>query len=871
MKKSVLKAIVCVAVFFTALFIVSAITNKGNTDMTVEMEPATYPLVYMNYSGNEINCLHGYASEMQASYLRDTITPINEGRSVSFRVDKYGRDIKKLTVEVRSLDGKRLIESTEIPAYTEDKDEITASVTLKDLIEENEEYTFILLLETDTETIRYYTRIIQTVDYYVNDKIAFAKAFHEKVFLKDESIAKYLESNAEGDNSTFQKVDIHCSFSQVTWGNLAVKKLSEPVVSIKELGTQTASIRLDYYVGIDDVEYRVSEFYRMRYGKERMYLLDYERTMSQFFDAGDDAFVNNKILIGIAGDVEMKESEDGNVIAFKQENSLYCYNATDNKCIRLFSFYNTENGDFRDVYNKHNMKILSVEETGNVRFMVYGYMNRGRHEGNVGVQIYYYNNMLNTVEEDAFISYQKSYELLGEDIEKLSYVSKNNIFYFILEGTIYSIDLTNKTSEVVAKDLKEDSFKVSVGNEMVVWQTGTERYSNSQLNLMNLNTKKRSRIEAGEGNRIAPLGFMGVDLIYGIADQNDIVKDKSGFVTFPMNRVVIQNENGEVLEEYSKERVYVTGGTIQENMLTLKRVKKVGETVEGEAEAADMTEDKAADMTEDKAADKGTQGAAGISSVIQYEEIKDEQIVSRVVKEVGKNTIELVTTEKYGKIVEIALKSSVKTKTLKILEPKEVLFEGGREIMLVNKTLEMERYYVYGKDGVAGVYAEPAEAINQAYNISGVVLNDTGNYVWVKSNLLIKNQIMKISAVKAEDFNSIAVCLDTILKYEGITKNTEYLLQKGATFYSILEDNLEDAQVLMLSGCSLESVLYYVNRDIPVMALQQDGNAVLIIGFNELNTVLMDPLTGTIYKKGMNDSKEWFAENGNSFITYVKN
>ena len=86
----------------------------------------------------------------------------------------------------------------------------------------------------------------------------------------------------------------------------------------------------------------------------------------------------------------------------------------------------------------------------------------------------------------------------------------------------------------------------------------------------------------------------------------------------------------------------------------------------------------------------------------------------------------------------------------------------------------------------------------------------------------------------------------------------------------ILEKNLTDVQVLELSGCSLQSVLYYVNKDIPVLAMQEDGNAVLIVGFNELNTVLMDPQTGEVFKKGINDSTKWFEENGNSFVTYVK-
>ena len=88
--------------------------------------------------------------------------------------------------------------------------------------------------------------------------------------------------------------------------------------------------------------------------------------------------------------------------------------------------------------------------------------------------------------------------------------------------------------------------------------------------------------------------------------------------------------------------------------------------------------------------------------------------------------------------------------------------------------------------------------------------------------------------------------------------------------FSILESDLQDCKVLDLSGCSLDAILYYVNLDLPVLALLDDGNAVLIVGFNELNIVVMDPVTGTLYKKGMNDSTEWLKENGNQFITYVR-
>ena len=85
----------------------------------------------------------------------------------------------------------------------------------------------------------------------------------------------------------------------------------------------------------------------------------------------------------------------------------------------------------------------------------------------------------------------------------------------------------------------------------------------------------------------------------------------------------------------------------------------------------------------------------------------------------------------------------------------------------------------------------------------------------------------------------------------------------------ILESSLVDATILELDGCPLSTMLYYVNKDIPVMAMLNNETAVLIIGFNDLNTVLMDPTTGTVYKYGMNDSEKLFEDNGNHFITYL--
>lgn len=185
----------------------------------------------------------------------ECITPLGEGRKVRIRVDKYDQEIEDMVFEVRSIDGERLVESTKITMYEETQDNISAEIQIKDLIDADTEYMLVLSLKNEwDQTIRYYTRIIQTEDYFEKEKLDYVMDFHERTFDKEAAreLTKYLESNAEGDNTTFSRVTIHSSFHQVTWGDLQVNKLTEPKVTIKEMGSQTGSLELDYVVSLKD-------------------------------------------------------------------------------------------------------------------------------------------------------------------------------------------------------------------------------------------------------------------------------------------------------------------------------------------------------------------------------------------------------------------------------------------------------------------------------------------------------------------------------------------------------------------------------------------------------------------------------------------
>lgn len=840
MKKTIIRIAVCVVVFLASALIIGSIMNQGHNNMTMEMAPATLPMITMESGGVACNELHGNTVEMDVAYQKDCITLLGEGRQANFTVDTFGREITGISTEVRSIDGSRLIENSEVTGWKANGKSFSVSLTLKDLIDTNTQYSLTLILELEGEQkVYYYTTILWNDDVHISEILEFATDFHGKLYDKEvaKELTKYLEPNSKlTDNGTFHKVNIHSSFQQITWGSLEPVQEDAASIRLTQVSGNVASLLMDFVVstgeGKNKIYYNVEEYYRVRYTSERMYLLDYERTMTQIPDT-TRMYANDKILLGITDEnVDMMESADGNTVVFSDMGQLLSYNATTNRLTVIFSFYDKDNADRRTLYDNHGIKILDVDEGGNVKFAVYGYMNRGRHEGETGIQIISYDNSLNTIEEEVYIPYSKSYAVLKDEMEQLLYRNRQQHVYFFLENGVYDVDLENRSAEQLVSIRQDDSLQVSENHEIIVWQEGDDINHSNQLNVRNLNTGEQTVIRAEDGEAIRPLGFMGEDIIYGVARESDIRTENSGQIFYPMYKVCISNSSGDNLKEYGQDGIYIVDCAIEGNQITLSRIQR---------------------------SENGS-----------YQEILDDQIMNNVEEEPGQNKVVTADIDIYERYVQIQTKTTIDTKTIKVLNPKEVVFEGGRELTL-DAVSEVSRYYVYNAYGVQGIYSAPGKAVKEAYDSAGVVANDRGITVWLKGNRVSRNQIMAIKEESVTDQkNSLTVCLDNILRHAGITRNTEYDLAQGKTAIQILEENMTGVQVLDLSGCSLDAVLYYVNQDIPVLAILEDGEAVLVTGFNEFNVVIMEPSTGKLYKKGMNDATTWFAENGNHFISYMK-
>ncbi len=844
-KITILKTVYAILVFVLALFVISKLSNGDNADMTAKMPSATLPIVTLINGDQEVNPMHGYLSDVDVNYQRGAVFPIGQDRTLSYKINTFGETVWDISFEVRTIDGKGLVENTAITDYVESSDAITGTIQIKDLITPGNEYVLVFIMETNSGKAKYYTRFVWTEDdsrYNLDEELSFVLGFSKATFNKTEAkeYSKYLESNSEGDNTTFSNVNIHSSFNQVTWGDLNITKHTAPDVYVTDLHGQTGSFELQYRVTLKDSSvtktYNVCEYFRVRFTSDRIYLLNYERTMDYIFDSGSYSIGSNTINLGISDpDIELVESSSGTAFAFVSQNRLYSFNHAENKLAYLFGFYDADNDDIRTRWNRHVIKILNVDEAGNVKFAVAGYMNRGLHEGRVGIAVYDYNASLNAVEEEAFIESTRSAEILTSYIDELAYVSNSNIFYCMLDQNIYEIDLIDKESKSVVDDIGAGQYKISDSKRVIAWQSSDLK----SLHVMNLNTRAVSEIEAEKGDFIILLGFMGEDLIYGVVHSDDVLSDQMGNPIYAMYSLRIVDVEGNVLENYSPDGIYITGITINDNQLKISRVVKNEEGTE-------------------------------------YESTYDDQIMNTLEVHDGSNVVTVASVDVFEKIVQITTKNEIKTKQLRVLTPYQTLFEGDRNVVV-----DIERnpdsnpfYYVYDLDGDVRVYSDPSSAVLDAYNAPGVVMGDNNRYVWVKGNLSRSNQIMAITR-NAESYDnmtsnsSVAVCLDLILQFNGTNRDVEGMLESGAGAMNILQSSLAEAKVLDLDKCPLSAMLYYVNQDIPVMALLNNGDAMLILGFNELNTVLLDPKTGQVYKYGMNDSEELFENNGNHFITYI--
>ena len=108
---------------FGVIFIISLILWNyflvgRNNQGVKEMAQATLPMLTIEIGGEEINQLHGYSSSVDASMLRESLTPIEDS---SFKVITTGSGSEAVSYKLYDTDNTTVIDSGDAAFKEEDK------------------------------------------------------------------------------------------------------------------------------------------------------------------------------------------------------------------------------------------------------------------------------------------------------------------------------------------------------------------------------------------------------------------------------------------------------------------------------------------------------------------------------------------------------------------------------------------------------------------------------------------------------------------------------------------------------------------------------------------------------------------------------
>ncbi len=836
MKKFLKKAILIFILF--AIVLGGAITYNWYKNREIitytSMSRATLPVVTLSYKEGCSNSFYGYTDEMEYRTMRAAITPLSDRHRLNVSIDSYGKTIDQVIYQLRSLDGSRLVEDGVMDKWTEADGIMTQELQLANLMEDGREYTLVFFIKQGEKTTRYYSRVIYMKENHTDTMLQFVYDFSQATYTGNESmIVNYIQPNDSMTMDDLSYINIHSRYRMFTWSNLNPIITGEIETDISELSDSQMTVTLHYPVSIESGDItkhcEVEENFVVRFRNDTMYLLDYERYLTETFSFSRMQFDNGNIWLGITSEnIDAMLSPNQKIQAFAYLGQLWSYDNEKETMSAVFSYHDGE--DKRGKQDRHSIELVRVTDEGNIDFIVYGYHNRGQHEGQVGVCFYRYLKAENKMEELFYIPSTISEDVLQTEMGGLAYVSDTELLYFLYGTTMYSVDLTSREKMELATQDSTDGFYSNKDASIVAWHEKNAGMSD-KIAVMNLKNGQLFRIEAKEGEFFKIQGFIGDDIVYGIGKLTDKGVLAGVQEIQPLYALKFMTV-GDTLEEsgiYEQSGICITETQLADNEVEITRVHK--------------------------------NGAAYVPADTDYVFLNERETVNTT------GNIKKKIDETFLKECYISLN----------VEPIHVVFETTpcqykeavtENILTAASALEDDqRYYVYGKGKLLDAYETLADAIELAYDVMGSVTDGNQNYLWTRGTRdLFKNLTLEPSVCESET-QSLRAALEMVLSFEGASAaGLEAELLEGKTITEVLSKRL-NGPVLDLTGCSVSQILYYLHKGHPVIAQTREEAAVLIVGYETSGITVYNPYNGTTMQMSMAEAESYFGGLGYRFFS----
>ena len=801
-------------------FVDSFISTEMEGTVYSTLEEPTLPVVYAVLDGRKINPMKGYYQDM-GNEAADTVSPLPEDRKLEICIRRYRNSVTGLSYEIRNLSMDHFIEKTEVTDLVTNGDEITAYLPIQNLIEKDTQYMLCITLDKGETKVHYYTKILWTDNDYASQMMQMAEDFTRKTFDYEaaKELTPYMETDPKVDNSNLGLVTIGSSFAQLTWASTGMRLSSEPLVSIRECSGIMGAVKVEYRtkmtVPAGEEEYNNVDEFTMRIGTERIYLMNYHRNTYEIFSGSKHRFAGKKIMLGITGEdaLSTAQSENGRFIVFKSDMELWCYDQEAQEAINVFSFRSRTDDGIRSGWRDHDIKILGVTDDGTIDFAVYGYMNRGRHEGYSGLVYYKYSMSTGTTAEGFFAPFNKGTEKIGLELKELCTNGSGDMFYFKQNGTVIAVDMKSLEMMEVVSGLTDGTCLSDAGQTRFAW-VENGRYGSSEVKVMNIATGAAQTIETGSSDLYRLLCFSGSDLVLGKAHPGEIWMIGKRIRSMPFYKLEIYDEDLKRVMEYEKSGQYVDDFSKDANRFIFNLYSRSGE---------------------------GGYVMSGADTIVcaGAGEYNDKQFIGTTTSG-EKQTVYYVAIEKEIK----------NTKNLKLSAPDSVSYENSGNIEIRAEADDSEvSFFAYANGKLRGKTAEFGRALDLCYGDMGWITDRNGTVVYNRTDRGTYHTVQEPFRLAQPLINSLDYFTGSKVTDEG------YLL-------------------IDAYGIDMERLLYFVNKNCPVAILWKEGGYALIYGYDSHNIKLYHPAEGDGASRNETMSREaaaeLFAQSGNDFLCYVK-
>ena len=676
-----------------------------------------------------------------------------------------------------------------------------------------------------------------------------------------------------GDSFGLGHVNLANDYADIMWDGLKPTVVSDINIYIKEIDVNYAVIEMEYNASsITDQDvtsyYAVKEFYKAGYSlvevsdseadgedsygdasygdasygdasydeeysytdeesqggqaeetshtEPKITMFSYDRYVDEYFDrTGIDA-LNNVYEIGIVSsdDLEYRYVENNRKIAFVRNGQLWMYDYDQGEIIRVYSFCADDYTEDAATYDAHNINIMEFADDGNLTFSVYGYMNRGDHEGKLGIGLFTFDYSTLEVDELLFVECNVPYEAMKTETSRLTYYDGQK-FYYMMGGKVNAVDIKNRKQSYIAENLSAGDVKVSADMSVMAFGENEDQSQNTRITLMNMKTGNSYDITAGDGECLICYAFKDSDMVYGVSDiaGAGVDADLESFSetkyseesrdNIPAKRLYIVGSDGSQIKEYAKDGCYLMQVDVNANLLYLTR----GEKSNGKFVAI---KDDFITFKEDDS--KQTIGTVHNSSITGYDRL-------------------------YFTVPENIYLSYIPN--LNITKEK---IDDQNSYMIMTIERDKVTYHVYDNLGLSKIYDVAGDAINYAESVAGIVVSSDGEAIYRKMESQEYNTIAagifhhSTGTVDA----SLTDCLYMVLNYQGVQVTEDEIKQYGDPVTVL--NTLGKKKGINVTGLSLDMLLGYVSDGIPVISRIDDGRYVLIVSYNDEDVRYYDPV-----------------------------